>query len=121
MADNAQTRPPDAAPQTRVARLLTAVAFALAAVLALGAAQLGARAIERAVAAEARAALAADGLGWATVETDGLLLRLRGEAPTEAARFRAISAANKVTPAERILDQMTVAATDAVAVPDFAI
>lgn len=98
---------------------MTALAFVVAALLALGAAQLGARALEHAVARETTDALTAQGLDWATVDTDGLLLRLSGEAPTEAARFNAISTANQIVSAERILDEITVTPATDIAAPDF--
>jgi OOP family OmpA-OmpF porin len=98
---------------------MTLAAFAVAAVLALGAASLSARALEYVVARETVSALAAEGLDWAEVETDGLLLRLSGEAQTEAARFKAISTANQIVSAERILDQITVAPSTELAAPEF--
>lgn len=99
--------------------IMTLAAFAVAAVLALGAANLSARALEHVVANETATALTAEGLDWAEVETDGLLLRLSGEAATEAERFKAISTANQIVSAERILDQITVAPSTELAAPEF--
>lgn len=98
---------------------ITALVFLLAAILALGAAQLSARALERVVVRETSAAFVAQGLDWAEVESNGLLLRLSGEAPSEAARFKAIQAANQIVSAERILDDMSVKPSTDLVAPDF--
>ncbi|MCL1629082.1 OmpA family protein [Roseibaca sp. V10] len=98
---------------------MTGIAFVAAALLALGGAQLSARALENVVARETASALITEGLDWAEVETDGLLLRLSGEAPTEASRFNAISTANQIVSAERILDEITVKPATEIAAPDF--
>lgn len=98
---------------------MTGIAFVVAALLALGGAQLSARALENVVARETASALVTAGLDWAEVETDGLLLRLSGEAPTEAARFNAISTANQIVSAERILDEISVTPATEIAAPDF--
>lgn len=98
---------------------LTAGAFVVAAVLAFGAAQLAVRTVEHVVVAETAAALATERIAWASVEADGLLLRLRGEAPTEADRFRAIRVANQIISAERILDEIVVTPASDLAAPEF--
>lgn len=98
---------------------MTAAAFVLAAVMAFGAAQLSARAIESVVASATSNALEGDDLAWASVQTDGLLLRLTGEAPNEADRFRAIRVANQIVSAERILDEITVKPSSDLAAPEF--
>jgi len=58
---------------------------------------------------------------WASVLSDGLQVIIEGEAPSEAARFRAISAAGAVVDASRIIDNMSVKATERIAPPEFAI
>lgn len=58
---------------------------------------------------------------WTSVLGDGLQVILEGEAPSEAARFRAISAAGRVVDASRVIDNMSVAVTEALAPPEFAI
>jgi len=98
---------------------MTALFFVIAAILALGAARLAARALERVVTQETTAAFAAQGLDWAQTESNGLLLRLSGEAPNEAARFKAIRAANQIVSAERILDEITVTPSTDIAAPAF--
>ncbi|MEL6640475.1 MAG: OmpA family protein [Pseudomonadota bacterium] len=61
------------------------------------------------------------GHDWASVLSDGLQVILEGEAPSEAARFRAISAAGTIVDASRVIDNMDVKAPDVIAPPDFAI
>ena len=57
---------------------------------------------------------------WASVIGDGLQVIIEGEAPTEATRFRAISAAGRVVDASRVIDNMTVADDGGIAAPEFA-
>ena len=57
---------------------------------------------------------------WASVLGDGLQVIIEGEAPTEAARFRAISTAGRVVDASRVIDNMSVVDTAGIAAPDFA-
>ena len=66
-------------------------------------------------------ALTAQGNDWAAVEADGLLVRLTGTAPSEVARFRAVTQAATVVDAGRVLDRMTVASVEAMTPPDFTI
>ena len=61
------------------------------------------------------------GYDWASVIGDGLQVILEGEAPTEATRFRAISAAGSIVDASRIIDNMGVAESGSIAAPDFTI
>lgn len=98
---------------------MTVAAFVLAAILALGAAQLSARVLENVVARDISAALTDAGLDWTEVATDGLMLTLSGEAATEAERFLAISTANQIVSAERILDKITVTPATQITAPDF--
>ena len=60
-----------------------------------------------------------NGLTWAEVEADGLRVILSGTAPTEALRFRALSLVGSVLDAERVANEMEVAASEAVAPPRF--
>lgn len=99
--------------------VMTVTSFVIAGFLAFGAAHLSARMLEHVVARETNAALEAKGLSWARVATDGLLLQVSGEAPTEADRFRAIRVANKIVSAERILDEISVAPSTEMAAPEF--
>lgn len=58
---------------------------------------------------------------WASVLGDGLQVILEGEAPSEASRFRAMSAAGRVVDASRVIDNMSVADSADIAAPEFAI
>lgn len=101
------------------ATILMVGAFVLAAILSFAAASLAARGIEYVVEREAVSKLSEQGLGWAEVSTDGLLLTLRGEAANEAARFRALSTVSTVVAAERVMDEITVAPSMEIAAPRF--
>lgn len=120
-----QDAPPPAAPiwQALLERYkgtaLMVLSFALALGLAFGSAKLAVGAIEHVVARDAQAALLENGLDWAEIETDGLLVTLRGEAESEATRFRALSAVSKVVAAERVIDAISVAPSMEVAAPRF--
>ena len=52
--------------------------------------------------------LGLNGLDWAEVEADGLQIKLRGEAPDEAARFKAIRETGKIIDAARVIDEMDI-------------
>jgi OOP family OmpA-OmpF porin len=71
--------------------------------------------------AEVTRALQQGGFGWAGAATDGLLVRLTGTAPDEIQRFRAKSAVDAVVEPGRVIDDMQVAASRALAQPQFAI
>ena len=58
---------------------------------------------------------------WASVLGDGLQIILEGEAPSEAARFRAISTAGRVVDASRVIDNMSVVDPAGMAAPEFAV
>ncbi|MBU2360423.1 MAG: hypothetical protein KKB02_16090, partial [Alphaproteobacteria bacterium] len=60
-------------------------------------------------------------MSWASVLGDGLQVILEGQAPTEAGRFRAISAAGRVVDASRVIDNMTVADSASIEAPEFAV
>ncbi|MBA4489193.1 OmpA family protein [Paracoccus sp. S1E-3] len=77
--------------------------------------------IETRSAAQIRRALAAEGQDWASVSTDGLIVRLRGTAPDEVARFRVLTTASGLVDDRRILDQMTVAERDMLEPPKFSL
>ena len=105
----------------RRAVLSTLVAFALAGAGATALAAAAARAIEMRSAGAVEAALAAEGIEFAEVDVDGLVLTLTGTAPTEAGRFRALTVAgNEVDPA-RIHDEMDVEAAEKLPPPRFAL
>ncbi|TNC51517.1 hypothetical protein FHG66_04950 [Rubellimicrobium rubrum] len=101
--------------------ILAVAAFLCAGGLSAVAAQSLARMVEdRSVEAVADR-LAAEGHDWASVLGDGLQVILEGEAPSEADRFNAISAAGAMVDASRVIDNMRVTEAQAIAPPDFAI
>ena len=100
---------------------ITAAAFVVAGFISIASAILAVNTLERIVARDIDAALGEAALPWAEVGTDGLLVYLSGEAPTEAERFRAIGIASSVVAAERVIDQMTVTPSQAITAPRFSI
>jgi OOP family OmpA-OmpF porin len=96
-------------------------AFALAGGVSVIAARTAVAVVEDVSVGEVRAALAAQGHDWATVQGDGLQVILEGAAPTEAMRFRAISAAGALVDASRVIDNMQVVEAETPPPPDFAI
>ncbi len=103
------------------ASLLTIAAFTTAAVLSAVTAGFAMRVVEDGSETGVAQALTEAGLTWAEVDADGLQLYLAGTAPDEAARFRAISTANKIVDAARVIDQINVAETSELAPPRFSI
>lgn len=101
------------------------VATVLALVAAAGLAWLGAGLAARIV--EARSsqavseALQQGGFDWASVETDGLQVRLTGTAPSEVARFRAIASVGQAVDPGRIDDRFDVASSETIATPAFSV
>lgn len=61
------------------------------------------------------------GYEWTSVLGDGLQVILEGEAPTEAVRFRAISAAGSQVDASRVIDNLSVVDSAQITPPEFAI
>lgn len=103
------------------AGLLVPLTFLLAAGLSTLGAVWAAIAIEHRSAEGISAALKGGGLDWAQVATDGLQVTLTGMAPTEAARFRALSLAGTVVDSDRVTDAMDVTDAAALKAPDFKI
>ncbi|MGC9420747.1 MAG: BON domain-containing protein, partial [Rhodovulum sp.] len=89
-------------------RLIAPLAMVLAAGLCALAALLAVGLLESRTAGAVRAALAEAGMGWAEAAPDGMLVRLSGTAPDEAARFRALSAAGTVIDAAHVVDEIAV-------------
>jgi len=94
-------------------------AFLLAVALCLVAARFAAMAVEDSSEIGVRRALDENDLLWVEVGVDGLQVILSGVAPTEAQRFNAVSVVGGQVDAARILDQMEVEATAAIAPPRF--
>ncbi len=66
-------------------------------------------------------ALLLGGFDWAEVSADGLRVTLRGTAPSEVQRFRAVVQAGTAVDSHRISDEMDVARQEAVRAPDFSV
>ncbi len=96
-----------------------AAAFGVAAALCLIAARFAVMAVEDGSEIAVRRALDTNDLHWAEIHADGLQVVLSGVAPTEARRFQAVSVVGTEVDAARILDQMEVEATAALAPPRF--
>ncbi|MEM6307274.1 MAG: hypothetical protein AAF701_04750, partial [Pseudomonadota bacterium] len=97
------------------------LAFTVAGILAYFAANQAATYIENSSAIAVEKRLVLEGHDWATVDTDGLQVIISGEAPSEATRFKALTAIGTVVEAARVIDSMTVAATSALAAPNFSL
>lgn len=104
----------------RLSSLLTIfLTFAAAAMISLVAANFSVSLIEDNSEIGVRDALDAKGMTWAEVEANGLQVSLSGIAPTEAVRFSALTTAGSVVDAARVIDDMGVAALEALAAPKF--
>lgn len=97
------------------------VAFGMAAILSLVAAQFSVRVIEDNSRQSVRERLDERGLTWTEVDADGLQVFLAGTAPTEAIRFKALSIAGTVVDAARLIDQMLVEDSADIAPPRFSV
>ena len=97
----------------------TLVVLSAAGGLCWWAAQSAAAFIEQRAREDVQVALSTGGQDWVEVATDGLQVRLRGTAPTEVARFRAMTRAASAVDPSRVIDDMTVASTEALTPPDF--
>ncbi len=100
---------------------LSFAAFAIAAVAATGSARVIARSVEERSVIAVREALIDARFDWASVLGDGLQIVLEGEAPSEALRFRAISAAGSVVDASRVIDNMRVREAAGLNAPEFTV
>ncbi|RPE66285.1 OOP family OmpA-OmpF porin [Pacificibacter maritimus] len=96
-------------------------AFGAAAILSLGAAAIGASAIQNTSKSAVAAQLELEGFDWAEVEADGLQVILTGNAPNEAAQLAAQRAAGHVVDAARVINVMAIAEQDEVPAPRFSI
>jgi OOP family OmpA-OmpF porin len=97
------------------------VVFAAAAAVALVAAQATVSQVEKRSVLAVQETLLDQGHEWASVLGDGLQVILEGEAPTEAVRFRAISAAGGQVDASRVIDNLSVSDSAKIVPPEFAI
>lgn len=101
--------------------LIVFATFASAALLAIVAASLSADLIEDTSEHAVKRELSLAGQDWTEVHAEGLQVFLAGTAPTEADRFRAMTAAGRIVDAARVIDNMQVVATADIAPPRFSI
>lgn len=97
------------------------VVFVIAAIFSLLGAQATVAFVEDRSVLGVREVMVDRGYNWASVIGDGLQVIIEGEAPSEAERFRAISAAGSIVDASRVIDNMDVVASQRIAPPEFAI
>lgn len=95
--------------------------FLVSAGLSLVAAGFAVTKVEDASEFAVRRALDLNGHDWAEVESNGLRVVLTGTAPDEATRFNALTAAGTEVDTSRVIDDMDVAATTALAAPHFSV
>jgi OOP family OmpA-OmpF porin len=100
-------------------RIVTTGAFALAGLLCWFAATLAAGVIEERSTRAVASALADGGHDWAEIHADGLEVHLGGTAPSEAARFAALSTGGRVVEPSRVIDGTTVVAATPITPPRF--
>ena len=103
------------------ALLIRLIAFVAAGFLSVAAAQTTVAVVEERSVLAVQETLVDQGYEWATVLGDGLQVILEGEAPTEAVRFRAISAAGGMVDASRVIDNLSVTDSEIITPPEFAI
>lgn len=97
------------------------IVFAAAGGLSYVAAQATVAQVEERSVLAVRESLVDQGYEWASVLGDGLQVILEGDAPTEALRFRAISAAGGQVDASRVIDNLSVTDSAQITAPQFAI
>lgn len=95
--------------------------FVFAAIVSVLAAQATVSVVEDRSVVSVRETLIDRGYDWTSVLGDGLQVILEGQAPDEATRFRAISAAGSIVDASRVIDNMGVAESANIAAPDFVV
>ena len=120
MTQPLQPKSPKKPQRSRLARgAATVLALAAAGGLSVFAATAAADLLEERLGNEARAALSEAGYDWASVEVQGLQVRLQGTAPNEVQRFRAMLVAEGAVDAGRVIDQFEVAQSTVAKAPDF--
>ncbi len=105
----------------RISALVGPASFVVAGGLSVGVAIFAALVIERRTVEDIGTALEADGITWVEVSANGLQVFLDGEAPDEAARFRAQTRASAIIDADRVVNRLDVAAQDFSAPPRFSL
>ena len=97
------------------------IAFAAAGFASYAAARVTVSVVEERSVIAVQETLVDQGYEWASVLGDGLQVILEGDAPTEAIRFRAISAAGGMVDASRVIDNLSVIDSAQIAPPEFGI
>lgn len=106
----------------RLPRLaLVPAVFAGAAFVAVFGAGWAATVIEKRTSAVVHSGLLTAGLTFAEVEADGLQVWLKGTAPNEAARFRAVNVTGSLVDSARIRDALEVTPVRAIEAPRFSV
>lgn len=106
----------------RLSAILTRlIVFAAAGFLSVAAARSTVAIVEERSVIAVQETLVDQGYEWASVLGDGLQVILEGDAPSEAVRFRAISAAGGMVDASRIIDNLSIIDSEKIAPPQFAI
>jgi len=106
----------------RLSKIFTILAiFLIAGAASTFAAMRAADFIEERSQADINTALIEQGHMWVSVHVDGLKVELTGTAPDEATRFKALTVANSIVDAERVIDSMDVLDAAAIAPPRFSI
>lgn len=108
-------------PKTLTKGVLTTGVFAGAGTLAALAAWASAIVIEDRSVQAVNSRLLDAGITWAETAPNGLQVILRGTAPDEAARFRAVNLAGSVIDASRVRDQLDVTPVKAIEPPRFSL
>ena len=101
--------------------LVVTATFLIAAAMSLMAARFAVTVIEDSSRTAVRDTLDQSDMVWAEVDANGLQVFLAGTAPSEAARFKALSTAGTVVDAARVIDQMLVTDSENLAPPRFSI
>ena len=101
--------------------IMTLSAFVAAAALSVLMALFVGNALESRSERHVKRALLAEGLDWAQVSADGLIVTLRGTAPTEAMRFRATTIAGRIAGSGRVIDELAVTPAQAMRAPRFSL
>ncbi len=105
----------------RLALFIAAVVFAVAAAISFLTSSLLVNYVENSTSRKVASALDEGGFDWVSVRTDGLLVRVSGPAPKEAARFNALASINEVVNADRVIDSIKVADPDDLRPPRFSL
>ncbi|MGB0959206.1 MAG: OmpA family protein [Halocynthiibacter sp.] len=105
----------------KAAAFLFVVIFSGAALASLFTAYLAATVLEERTEKQVQEIVLDAGLNWAQVDTSGLRVTLKGTAPDEVSRFRAMTEVGSVIDSNRIVDHMDVEAAKAIAAPKFSI